>query len=173
MAGANELELVTGVEEKICRHPKHPPSVSLLKELLINGLTIFKIPVDRSGGHAQAMNMLWTLEAELPLTFFNYLSSLQSYAKDPKCMEKFIPDLAYFMERTKYLESDIDTKELLKPREKLVNIFEKIENIKEVYKRCQTSAKNGSQSIKKKSNVNSTPNPTTPVTTPDPLRKKN
>ncbi len=141
IAGANELILANNLEEKICRHSKLPPSVSLLRELLINGLKIFNIPIDPLGGHAQSMNIFWALEAELPITFFNYLSSLQSFASNPKCLENEIPHLTFFMERTKYLENDLESSQLLEPREKISDIFISIEKIDEIYKRCKNLRK--------------------------------
>ncbi len=141
LAGANDARLKADFLDKICRDPDHGPAVSLLKHLTLHGLTLFDIRLNDLNQHENNVTALWAIEEELTNTFMNYLSNLQGETEDPKCLIKEIPELTYFFDRLKYLEPDLRSKELLRPKEKVIAIFEKIKNFEKIKRKCKPKLK--------------------------------
>jgi len=139
ISGANQAKLKHGVFEEVCQHPYFPPSVAMLKILLIRGLDIFilKITKDNTLEMARMMATLHELEDNVPQIFFRYLTHLQGLASDPHCLEKAIPDLSHILIRFRYLEGDYSSKFLLRDKKRISRIFKKLRQLKKILKKCR------------------------------------
>ncbi len=128
---------------KICHSKDFGPSVEFLRVVLLEGSKVFASP--RSGSvHLDAQNKsnIQTLYAETPHLFFSYLSSLQSLAPHAQCLARAIPEINYFIERYKYLETDYSTGQLVDDRAKITRIFEKLKGLDGIIDGCQKELQN-------------------------------
>ena len=138
MAGANDLKLRTGYLEKICP-PNSIPSRNLLKELLLNGLSIFNFAHGEENFREKArqLTVMGHIEERLPHLFFHYISSLQALSEDPHCLKREIPEVSYFTEKVFYLEEEVPRERLLQEKRKLRRLFNKLDHINSIYKKCK------------------------------------
>lgn len=133
------LNLKKDVLKKICQSGAYSPSVNLLKELLLTGKKAFALPKDPSLSEDDALptNSLGSFLDHLPSVFYTYLSKLQALTPKAGCLEKEIPEIAYFMERSKYLEDIMGSKTLSEEPQKIKNIFNKLKGFDQIIKKCQ------------------------------------
>lgn len=100
LAGVNDIPLKQGYYRKICSMGSAPPSVALLKILLLKGIDIFEIRIGKgkSFGTGNQLSALEEIRDDLPRLFFNYLATIQAKAPTAGCLEKEIPEVAYYNE---------------------------------------------------------------------------
>jgi len=149
LAGLTGVKLKDRYFEMIC-HKNRSESLKLLESLLINKSDIFNFKTlsRDSGTQIYQKAEIQTLIDSAPNLFFTYLSGLQAKAKDPKCLEKEIIELKYFMERYMFLEGEIKTETLLDDKIKIQSVFKKLENISAIYKRCLPKNSNTNKASK-------------------------
>lgn len=138
-ASNSDLEFKAIYENEICNLEEHPPSVMILKLLLIKGKGIFKLTEEFGkfeivGYKIERINDLLSRIAHI---FFNHIGNLQAKAATHDCLKKHIPEIAHFEERFKYLEDEYSAKELLSQSDKFENIFKKLASLKSIYQICQ------------------------------------
>jgi hypothetical protein len=74
--------------------------------------------------------------SKIPQLFFSYLAQIQANMPKAKCLSQKIPEIKYYLNRFKYLQADIPIKDLFRDKNKIRNIFIKLQNIKKIYKSC-------------------------------------
>ena len=121
----------------VCDSKKMGPAVSFLRLLILEPNSIFKEAknADRS---MKALNesAIESLKSEASRLLFQFLSDIQTYAKDAKCLEKHIPEIKYYWERFRYLEIHIGTSSIVDDPDKIDNIFKKLKDIKNIINQC-------------------------------------
>jgi hypothetical protein len=76
--------------------------------------------------------------SQLPTVFFHFLSNIQSEMPSAKCLEKEIPEIKYFLDRYKYLQTELSEKELfLREGIKIRKIFKDLSSYSLLYNRCK------------------------------------
>lgn len=140
MSRASELKLRPQSLQKICKG-RHSPSVELLFLLLLEGQNIFRFSQwkedDPTVALMQQKSAISSIFDELPHIFFNYLSSLQAIAPKAKCLEREIPEIAYFIERIKYLEVEVAQTQLLREKDKIKRIFGRLQDLDDILRSCR------------------------------------
>lgn len=121
----------------VCHSKKLGASVSFLRLLILEPNAIFK--EDKSVELSmKALNegAIESLKSEASTLLFQYLSDIQSLAKDAKCLQKSIPEISYYWERFRYLETHIGTSSIVDDPDKIDNIFKKLVNIDKILMKC-------------------------------------
>ncbi len=140
-ASATKMQLRPEYFQKICGNKSGNKNISraLLKEILTNGPTIFTV----NSNENEAIKRLFPIDreelsGEVVRLFYQYLTDLQAKAATYDCLEKYIPEITYFSERFKFLESDLDTKNLISKEDlpKVFKIFTALDGIDEIYAKC-------------------------------------
>lgn|GEM_PF-1378352 len=145
----NELATIYGLTLRpsvladVCQKRLFSPSVNLLRILLLDGKKAFVIPKEASEGGVAALttSSLESFIEETPHVFFSYLSKLQALAPSAACLEKEIPEIAYFMERYKWLEDTMGTRKLISEKNKVNAIFRKLLRFDSIIKKCKKAKK--------------------------------
>lgn len=143
LASTNDISLKKHFIDEICDSKKHSPSVGLLRLLLLveNDIYDFSLSEVEPIMRPFKMGYINEFQKQIPRLFVQYLSGLQAEMATPDCLNKFIPELATFNERLKYLEEEMSTHEVLRDKGKIEKIFGRLENIKSIQKDCQLEAK--------------------------------
>ncbi|MBL6988569.1 MAG: hypothetical protein ISR65_02255 [Bacteriovoracaceae bacterium] len=134
--------------KKICEtNSDFSPSVNLLRYLLLYGTKIF---TKKSRGlNHRSLASVDDISDQIPFIFFNYLSKLQLLAPTASCLSKNIPEFRYFLERFKYLETDIPPSELIADKKRINKIFESLKKFDSIIEKCKSDRKAASTKIKK------------------------
>jgi hypothetical protein len=138
----NELSALYGVNltpkslKIVCNSSDFSPSVTLLKLLLLKGESAFVRPKGTGGVEALKTSSLSGFVDRIPHVFFQYLSKLQALAPIP-CLDLHIPEVSFFIERFKYLEGEIDSKQLMRQSRKIESTFRKLRNLGNYIKSCE------------------------------------
>lgn len=142
VASWDKIQLKKRYVNQICEVKDFSPSVELLKVLLLAGEEAFNF--EKHDFETESLK-LYQIEVirdfldRIPKIFFSYLADLQSMIDNPKCLLKNVPELDYFFERYRYLESDVSTKQLIQTPEaqqKLKSIFQKLRNFDKIVSSC-------------------------------------
>ncbi len=114
-------------------------SFELLKILVLHEKSVFK----NSGGQENVYikASLQTLLSSIPITFFNYISQVHALFPSANCLTTDVPEIPYFLDRFKYLQTDLTNKQLLSEHKKVKSIFNKLSNIGPLIKKCQDRLK--------------------------------
>lgn len=133
------LTLKPEILDEVCQKSAYSPSVNLLKILLLDGRKAFNVPPSsRLGGvEALAASSLDSFLEQIPHLFFRYLSKLQALAPSAPCLEKEIPEIAYFVGRYKYLEDVTGPEKLIQEHARVNSIFKKLLRFDDILKRCK------------------------------------
>ncbi|EQC45996.1 hypothetical protein M900_1763 [Bacteriovorax sp. Seq25_V] len=132
MTSISNLEVTPEAYKRICSSSKRSPSLLLLKELIIRDRKIFK---KEEGSDFQYVH-LNAVRDRAGIMLVKFLSSVQSLAKDPKCIEKNIPGVKPLFQRYLYLEEELSSKKIIGEKADLEIIFDKLESIDEILKKC-------------------------------------
>lgn len=143
LASTGNIELKNRYYEIICSGKKAHPATGLMRHMLIFGSSIFKIniSIQNVALHALHKATLEAMDKRTPHIFFSYLSQLQSKASTHDCFTKRVPHLSYFLERFKYLESEISVKRLIREKDKINEMFSAMLNSEEILKQCRRESK--------------------------------
>ncbi len=142
VAGTSDIDIKKIYLDKICNSTQNSTSVIFLSTALINGTTIYKIKKtdDKKKTAIQASN-IENFNNKLPLIFFDYLSQLQSLTTYPHCLKESIPEIKYYLERYKYLQSELSAVKLMRNKKKIKAIFTKLNNFERYVKKCNKKQK--------------------------------
>lgn len=123
----------------VCTGDEFSPSVNLLRHFLLEGGSVFTTNAGRFNYSERALqqSLIDALIEKVPSVFFSYLSSLQALAEDPHCLNKKVPELNYFILKFKYLEEEIETKNVLSEKSKVKSIFDKIKRLDSIIWECK------------------------------------
>lgn len=138
LAGSDELVLKPEFLPTICQDKNIGPSARFLEILLEQKFNIFTLDLSKLGKpmHITQHVVLNELIDRAPTLLTNYLSYLQGSVADPYCFLHYFPELATFQERIKYLEEDLDNRELLSNTEVVRKIFNKLRTIDKIRQKC-------------------------------------
>jgi hypothetical protein len=140
--------------EQVCAPGYFAPSVNLLKLLLLNGKNAFSLRNSGNDGLAVYKHSLINdFLDRVPHIFFQYLANLQSLAATPKCLQQKIPEVAYFLERYRYLETDFPMERLMADKAKIERVFDRLLKLDEVLKECREDK----EKSRKKQKTNTSP----------------
>lgn len=123
--------------KSVCRSKKRGPAQAFLRMLILEPDSIFledkNSPESMKALNRSAIN---SLKAEASKLLFEFLSDIQSLAGDAKCIEAQIPEVKYFWDRFRYLETYIGTGSIVDDPDKIDQIFEKLTDINKVLRKC-------------------------------------
>ena len=125
--------------QKVCGAKKHA-SFELLKVLALEGKNAF---VSSKNLNIYQKASLQTLIDSVPSTFTNFIGGLSSLFPSASCLPKYAPDIPYYLERIKYLETDLSKKELLSDKRRLKKIFRTMGNVQVLISKCQKEMASG------------------------------
>jgi hypothetical protein len=139
---------------RICIDKEFPPSIGLMKNILIHEKDIFK-NVKADSSHLQALYVsgLESLVETAPHIFFQFLSIIQSHTRYAHCFRDNIPELHKMMQNYQYLEEEMSTEQLLSNKKNIKIIFDKLKSLEVIYERCE----NKYLELQKKIKTNSSP----------------
>lgn len=136
-ASTSVFKLKKKYYKEICITKEFPPSISLMKNLLINERNIFKkVKADTSYLEALQTSGLDSLVKAAPHIFFQFLSIIQSHTRYPHCFRDNIPELHKMMEDYRYLEEEVSSKQLISNKKSIRIIFDKLKHLDAIYERC-------------------------------------
>lgn len=124
--------------KQICA-PGAKTSFELLKVLVLHQGSAFKRSNGQKNVYIKAS--LQTLLESIPITFFNYISQIQVLFPTAHCLNNDVPEIPYFLDRFKYLQTDLTNKQLLSERKKIISIFNKLANIGPLMDKCERNLK--------------------------------
>jgi hypothetical protein len=135
----------------LCDKSSKSPSVKLLSLVLSRGEKLFKIDTDIPESQKLISQSMIKDFVEISREIFlNFVSSIQSVAPTPNCLEQEIPSLKNLYKDLKYLQDEVETKKLFEGKENV--IFERLQNYQKSFQRCR-------ERTKKKLNSGSSPAP--------------
>jgi hypothetical protein len=139
-ATSNDISVKQNFIDEICGpNAKFPPSVGLLRLLLLNESEVFDLSLSGVDPSMRSYKMAYIREfqKQVPHFFISYLAGLQSEIPDAHCLANAIPELASLNERLKYLEEEITIHEIISQKSKIEAIFKKLLNLKEITEQCK------------------------------------
>lgn len=140
LAYASSVKLKNQYLQQVCDSKKRSSSLTMLYLLLIHKSDIFIIPQSEDKKDILAKSNISSLVDDAPYLFFQYLSQLQGVMPHATCLPDNISEIAYFHERFKHLEEDLGPKKLANETDKIMSIFNKLDNLDNIYIRCQKRA---------------------------------
>lgn len=144
LASSNDIYLKKNFVDEICHSKKFPPSIGLLRLLLLKESGIYNLSLSNtdSATYPFKMGYINEFQKQVPRFFIQYISGLQSEMATPDCLNKAIPEIAIFSERLKYLEEEMSIHEVIKDKNRIDRIFTKLQNIKIIKLSCAKEASN-------------------------------
>jgi hypothetical protein len=129
LVNSPDLELAPNFEQSVCH-----ASTSVAEKTLFYALLYPQefFSVHTGVQRRQARYFISTL----PSLFFTYLSQLQAEMPTAHCLERVIPEVHYYLERFKYLETELPASTLLADRKKLLTIMRRLQHKEEIYQKC-------------------------------------
>jgi hypothetical protein len=142
LASVNDISLKKNFVDEICNSKINPPSIGLLRLLLIKENEIYDLRLSEIDPIMRPFKMGHINEflKQVPRLFIQYISGLQSELATPDCLVKAIPEIAIFNERLKYLEEEMSIHDVIKDKSKIEKIFTKLQNIKAIKEKCEQEA---------------------------------
>ncbi|AYF44900.1 hypothetical protein BALOs_1900 [Halobacteriovorax sp. BALOs_7] len=131
-------ELAAGNYKKYCTHPEQSPSLKLLKAMTLGKKGLFNFKEDEGDAGVQfAMVTYDEFRKKSIKVLMQYMSKIQMQAASADCLTKNIPGLTQFYSRFRYLEEEIDSIALKGSKEDLLRLYDSLENIDQILKKCQ------------------------------------
>jgi hypothetical protein len=139
LTGLGDFDFVSPYKEMVCGKNEFPPSVAFIKVILEVGDKAIKIQFSQNatdGEKAFKTAIIKKLVEDAPHYFFTYISSIQSLAPSPNCLEKEVPGLKALLDKYFYLEEDVEAKDLITNKAQVTRIFNTLKNIDQIFKNC-------------------------------------
>lgn len=138
LASSNDILIKEKYLEEICNNPSFPPSVNLLRHLLIYENEIYDL---RFTGLEESMksfkiSYINEFKKQVPNIFITYVSSINAQMPDAYCLERHIPEIKKFNEKVKYLEDELTINDLIKDKKQIKAIFNKLTSAKKIKEKC-------------------------------------
>lgn len=112
----------------------------LLQLSIVRGKSLFQFP--RGLGGMQKQMTMGMIDDYLEVTreiLLSYIGQIQAESPTPTCLEEEIPALKPFLIDIKYLQEDVDVKQLFAKRD--IKIFDQLKGYKEFFQRCRDRLK--------------------------------
>ncbi|MBC97271.1 MAG: hypothetical protein CME63_05945 [Halobacteriovoraceae bacterium] len=122
--------------EMICNNKDYGPSISLLRLILLEGKSLFKIKKNVAG-HGLAVGQLGNFIESAPHIMFDYLNEVQGLMPTAYCLTTHIPEVQFFYDRYKYLEEDLSGFQLIEDKNRLDQIFKKMKRVDIIMDQCK------------------------------------
>lgn len=152
-ASAGEFKLKRKYYREICEIREFPPSIALLRNILLFEEDIFIHPkVEDENLKALYTSGYKAFIEETPQIFFQFLALIQTQTQYPHCLKENIPMIHELTYKFQYLREELDLKELLKDKKLIDNIFTKLKYLDSIYRECDKKQKELDKKIKTKSN---------------------
>lgn len=154
LASSNDINLKKNYVDDICHSRTFSPSIALLRMLLLKEHQIYDLSLSEVEVSMRPFKMAYINEfqKQVPRIFIQYLSGLQSELATPDCLERYIPELAGFSEKIKYLEEEISAHQLITQKNKIESMFNKLKEFSSIKKKCSADKKRSERTVKKKKN---------------------
>ncbi len=151
-ASAGEFKLKPKYYREICEIREYPPSVGLLRNILLYDEDIFKhVKLEDQSLEALYKSGYQSIISETPQIFFQFLALIQTQTKYPHCLKENIPKIYELTYKFQYLREELDLKDLLKDKKSIDSIFTKLKYLDAIYEECDKKQKNLDKQIKTKS----------------------
>jgi hypothetical protein len=123
--------------DKVCQNAVKSPSLALLESALRDGKKIFLV-IDAKDDQKNliAKNQIEQFIKKCNEIFLSLLRDVQAGAPNAQCLKKQIPNLDKFLLYYKYLEEDVNQKNIFEDTQVVVRFFSHLEKIKEIYQKC-------------------------------------
>lgn len=121
-----------------CNNFKPSPSYLIFKNILTREEDAFKIITSDPLSVSMAKSNLHDFITRAPKIFLRFISYIQEYSPDAKCLIKNIPELETINYNMKYLATEKDFKSFLS-KEQFSTVLNKIEFADRFYTKCKTS----------------------------------
>ena len=133
-----------------CTGKRFSESWKLLELSIKKGKEIFIIPDSVTGLQREmAKGMVDDYVEATREILLTFISQIQTIAPTPNCLKEEIPELDNFFNEVKYLQEDVDLKQIFKGKDQ--KIFDKLKNYPLAFEKCRARLK------KKPSPVSTTP----------------
>jgi hypothetical protein len=124
----------------ICTGKQFSESWKLLELSIRKGKEIFLIPSSISGLQREmAKGMVDDYVEATREILLNFISQIQTLSPTPTCLKEEIPQLDNFFNEIKYLQEDIDLKQIFKGKDQ--TIFERLKNYPLAFEKCRARLK--------------------------------
>lgn len=133
--------------KKFCSHPDQMPALKLLKALTLGEKKLFAFKDEEGGlGVQYAIATYDEFRLKSIKILIDYIAKIQLQSKSATCLTDNIDGLKEFYARFRYLEGEVSMETLKGSKNDLLKIYQSLENIEEIYKKC--SRPNSAKSIK-------------------------
>lgn len=133
---------------EICSTNSPSPALKLLEFSIRKGKDIFVVPNSVGGSQRSvAQGMIDDYVEATKEIFLNFLTQIQTLSPSAECLKQEIPQIDAFFTDIKYLQEDVDMKQIFAGRD--LTIFKKVLGYKEAFKKCQALIKKKLKSASK------------------------
>lgn len=134
------VDVVEAAYLKICAGEKFSESWKLLELSIKLGEDLFVIPKEVTGMQRSMTEGMISdyVEASKDI-FLNFITQIQVISPTPTCLKEEIPELNEFFMEIKYLQEDVDMKDIFKGKDE--RIFDKLKNYPIAYEKCRAALK--------------------------------
>lgn len=138
----------------ICTGEKFSESWKLLELSIKKGKELFVFPASMAGMQKEmAQGMVDDYVESTREILLNFINQIQMISPTPTCLKEQIPELNDFFIEIKYLQEDVDLKQIFEGKDQ--KIFEKLKNYPLAFEKCRAD-------LKKKARSKSTAEPKKP-----------
>lgn len=131
-------ELAGNNYKKFCSHPEQSPSLKLLKAMTLGQRDLFDFKEEKGDTGIQfAMVTYDEFRKKSIKVLIQYMAKIQMQSASADCLTKNIPGLENFYARFRYLEGEIDPITLKGSVKELSKLYDSLENIDGILKKCQ------------------------------------
>jgi hypothetical protein len=135
-----KAELDAEFYHEMCETKAQSPSLKLLELTLRMGKEIFEVPEEVQGTQRQvAQGMIDDYIESSKEIFLNFMTQIQALAPSATCIKEEIPQVDAFYTDIKYLQEDVDMKNIFAGRD--VKIFKKLLDYPQAFDRCRLRIK--------------------------------
>ncbi len=136
---------------EICNKNSFSASWKLLELSIRKGKDIFQLPPSVSGTQRSISEGMISEYMEVTKDIFlSFMTSIQALAPSATCLKEEIPQLDNFFNDIKYLQEDVDIKQIFRGRD--IKIFQRLKDYPQAFGRCK-------ERLKKKLKSSSKPAP--------------
>lgn len=129
----------------ICSGKQFSESWKLLEYSIKKGKDLFIIPKELTGlQRNMAEGMLEDYMGATREILLTFISQIQMLSPTPTCLKEEIPELDSFFTEIKYLQEDVDLKQIFAGKDQ--RIFEKLKNYPLAFEKCRAALKKKAKS---------------------------
>lgn len=139
------IEIRTEDYLAICTGKKFSESWKLLEFSIKRGKELFILPASITGmQRSMAEGMVEDYVEATREILLNFIGQIQMQSPTPTCLKEEIPELDKFFTEIKYLQEDVDLKQVFEGQDQ--KIFEKLKNYPLAFEKCRAALKKKAKS---------------------------